>query len=222
MRKNPMEYYLSKIAQGVLASLVILAALFAFNKNELWAQLCLYETMPAYKIDDGVKALFKFSQYSFDFSAEDGADTYYAEERPGGDAPPPSESPAPQEAALDIIGVDDVVFQLEATYSNAYGHFGKEDFTIDNVDELRDLTALQNKFYIVEGTGLSGDLFDIDKFLKSDFVIDETMDGPKILVFHTHGNEKYADSDEGEGVIGFGNTLCEILNDKYGDRKSVV
>lgn len=43
--------------------------------------------------------------------------------------------------------------------------------------------------------------------------------GYKVLIYHTHGSEAFADSRPGEvddTVIGLGNRLAEILTDTYG------
>ncbi|MDR1067047.1 MAG: stage II sporulation protein P [Clostridiales bacterium] len=214
-----VEYYLSKISQGIIASLVALAAILAFNKNELWAQLCLYETMPAYQMDDGVKAFLKFSQYDFGLGDKNASAIFYDSQPNAAMAVAMYEDDESIAREYDeVLGVDDIVFQHETPGADTYDNFGKENFTIDDVGELRDLAALKSKFYIVDNrTGLSEDLFNVDKFLQADLVINEKAKGPKILVFHTHGNEKYADSaGQGDGVIGFGEALCGILNEKYG------
>jgi stage II sporulation protein P len=59
--------------------------------------------------------------------------------------------------------------------------------------------------------------FNLEEFIKADLKIDQSGLGPKVLIFHTHSQEMYADSkDETEGVLGVGRELCRILAEKYG------
>ena len=52
-----------------------------------------------------------------------------------------------------------------------------------------------------------------------DFSIKKDGDNPKILIFHTHSSEMYADSDRSkgieEGIWGVGEKLKNILEEKY-------
>ena len=48
--------------------------------------------------------------------------------------------------------------------------------------------------------------------MKPDLRIDQSVDGPQILIYHTHSQERYADSkDEKTGVVGVGDYLTELL-----------
>jgi stage II sporulation protein P len=51
--------------------------------------------------------------------------------------------------------------------------------------------------------------------------LDEEGDGPQILIYHTHSQEGYADSTEGDAstsVVAVGEYLAQILTEKYGFR----
>ena len=50
-----------------------------------------------------------------------------------------------------------------------------------------------------------------------DLSIDNSMEGPKILIFHTHSNEMYADSNGNveDGIWGVGEVLKEYLLKGY-------
>ncbi len=217
MRKNRVEYYLHKAAQGLLLSLVVLAVLFTYNKDVLLAQFCLYETLPGYDLESSVKSLFVL--------LPDNDDTLVTSVYAAGGVvnQNPSQNIQPVEAVAvdaqsDIIGLQDVIFQPETDKSQIYNHFNKEHFTIDDVDALRDITQLKNKFYAVDNrTDLTVDLFNIDNFLKTDLTINNTSKGPKVLVFHTHSSEMYADSKgKDQGVVGVGELLCKTLEEQYG------
>lgn len=84
------------------------------------------------------------------------------------------------------------------------------------VETLRDFENLKNLYlydrdYIVP----EPELFDLDSFLDWDLTVDFAVEGPKILIFHTHGSEMYADSGP-QGVIQVGEYLKEVLETKYG------
>ncbi len=84
------------------------------------------------------------------------------------------------------------------------------------VETLRDFENLKNLYlydrdYIVP----EPELFDLDSFLDWDLTADFAVEGPKILIFHTHGSEMYADSGP-QGVIQVGEYLKEVLETKYG------
>lgn len=84
-----------------------------------------------------------------------------------------------------------------------------------------DINYLKKNVYIVDSATdvLEGEL-NGEKFLSSDFSIDTESDGPKILIFHTHSHEGFADSDMSasldEGIVGVGEHLKDILENEYG------
>lgn len=95
----------------------------------------------------------------------------------------------------------------------------RESIAPDNVDieELKDLSVLRNKYYSVDKkTGMMASMFDIDTLMSTDVHIDKSLFQPKVLIFHTHAHEMYADSTEGGGVIGAGELLKETLEQEYG------
>lgn len=207
-----MEFYLGKIASGVLISLGVLATLSATNRDDVLGQLCLYETMPHYSIENSMKMLFKFNPGSTVAIA----DTAEVGEESAPDTTLEEFEASGAESAL--IGVNDVIFQPETDYDSQHNHSGGEAFAIDDVGQLRDTAYLKKNFYVVDKrTDITPELFDVDNFLNYDFSIDNALHGPKVLVFHTHSNERYADSaGGGEGVLGVGELLCETLEKKYG------
>lgn len=46
--------------------------------------------------------------------------------------------------------------------------------------------------------------------------LQQSSNKPQILVYHTHSQEKYADSDENTTIVGVGEYLCELLRKNYG------
>lgn len=84
--------------------------------------------------------------------------------------------------------------------------------------DLSDLNSLKKSFYAIDKkTGMPDDLFNLDAMSAQNLHINPDGNGPKILIFHTHASEMYADSKNlNEGVIGAGEYLKSILEDKYG------
>ena len=85
-------------------------------------------------------------------------------------------------------------------------------------ERLADADYLLGKFFIVDSqTTEEAVQLDAASFLEKDFSIGET--GAQILIYHTHSQETFADSREGEEedtVVGVGNYLAALLSDKYG------
>ena len=219
MRKSAIDTCLTKITQGLLGlllSLGILVALFAFNKHTLLAQLSLYETMPQYRLDSHLMLALGFDtggERSAALFAANGSTSDMPDSFPGDI----DEAPASHiETAL--IGLNDVVYQTESKEPPAFGHLPHDNLTIGDVEVLRDLAQLKKLFYTVDRrTDITREQFDIDRFLAADLTIDNHAEGPKILIFHTHSNERYADSrDISQGVLAVGAQLKQTLEQTYG------
>lgn len=57
----------------------------------------------------------------------------------------------------------------------------------------------------------------MDELLAKDMHIDTSGEGPKVLIFHTHSQETFVDSVEGDvgtSIVGMGAYLSELLNAK--------
>lgn len=66
---------------------------------------------------------------------------------------------------------------------------------------------------------VKSDELDASNLLGQDLTLDMSTGGYKVLIYHTHSSEAFADSRTGEvedTVIGLGNRLAEILTDTYG------
>lgn len=87
-----------------------------------------------------------------------------------------------------------------------------------DIAQLNGIPDLMRYIYAVDKkTVMTEDMFDIPKLLNTDCRIHTDGDAPKILIFHTHANELYADSTcKAEGVVGAGEYLKELLEKKYG------
>ena len=86
--------------------------------------------------------------------------------------------------------------------------------------ELTDFNRLLNQFYTVTSiTELKEDKFDVNAALDADMTIKGDNSAPQILIFHTHSQEGFVDSVEGDNnttIVGVGARLAEILSSQYG------
>jgi stage II sporulation protein P len=87
-------------------------------------------------------------------------------------------------------------------------------------DRLADYDFLLNNFYIVdENTDASVANLNAAQFLAEDFSLSHGPLEPQILIYHSHSQETFADSREGEEsdtIVGVGDYLTSLLTEKYG------
>ena len=87
-------------------------------------------------------------------------------------------------------------------------------------DRLADYDFLLNNFYIVdENTDASAANLNAAQFLAEDFSLSHGPLEPQILIYHSHSQETFADSREGEEsdtIVGVGDYLTSLLTEKYG------
>lgn len=88
-------------------------------------------------------------------------------------------------------------------------------------DFYKKYDALVKEFYAVDSSTVidSGQL-NLDALLGKDLSIEKREDGqPQILIYHTHSQEGFADSVEGDmntTIMGVGEVLTQILEEQYG------
>ncbi|MBQ9991029.1 MAG: stage II sporulation protein P [Lachnospiraceae bacterium] len=85
-------------------------------------------------------------------------------------------------------------------------------FDWDSYQEMEQLLAA---FYTVDPTTEATDeLFQVNTLLETDCTIDTTTEGPQILLYHTHSQEAFADSEPGQvsdTIVGAGEVLASLL-----------
>lgn len=96
-------------------------------------------------------------------------------------------------------------------------------FTIVNpitMDQLQDYDFLLNNFFVVDGnTTAEKSQINTEGLWGKDMKITTDSSKPQILIYHTHSQEEFVDSVEGDTnttVIGVGEYLAQILRDTYG------
>ena len=86
--------------------------------------------------------------------------------------------------------------------------------------KLQEFDYLRQNFYQVDNTTtIKSDQLDVSKLLGKDMSLSEHGEGAKILIYHTHSQEGYADSVAGDAntsVVALGAELGRILTEKYG------
>ena len=86
--------------------------------------------------------------------------------------------------------------------------------------QLQDYNQLLNQFFAVDpNTSANPSQINADLLLGDDMTLEQDPDQPQILIYHTHSQEEYADSVEGDTsttVIGVGDYLEQILTEQYG------
>ncbi len=110
--------------------------------------------------------------------------------------------------------------EIDVANDLSFYETGQKDVKGEVVDfsKLTDIAALRKNFYIVDKkTLMTKDYFDVNKFLNTDLKIKKNGDFPKVLIFHTHSHEMFADSNPNdifEGIVGAGERLKEKLEEK--------
>lgn len=89
-----------------------------------------------------------------------------------------------------------------------------------SMEQLNDYEFMLKNCYAVDSsTSVLPEEIDADTLLGMDMSIDLSGDGYKVLIYHTHGSEAFADSREGvteDTIIGVGDELARILDEEYG------
>lgn len=89
-----------------------------------------------------------------------------------------------------------------------------------SLEKLADFDFLKNTFYSVDSTtSVDGDRLNAKNMLERDMSIQQDNTVPQILIYHTHSQEAFIDSVEGDSsttIVGVGEYLAQILAGTYG------
>lgn len=91
--------------------------------------------------------------------------------------------------------------------------------TVDmSIEKLRDFDYLLSNFYTVDSsTMVDPAQLNADELMGKSMKIDTSTSGPKVLIYHTHSQEEFADSTPGDtatSIVGVGEYLTQLLNEK--------
>ena len=122
----------------------------------------------------------------------------------GGESTPAASPMAGAQSGTESVGVVSAAVSSGITYTKK---------------QLHDYDFLLNNIYVVDSsTSLLKSELKGKSLMAKDLTIDTTSKDYKILIYHTHGSEAFADSREGvveDTIIGIGDVLTEILETKY-------
>ena len=86
--------------------------------------------------------------------------------------------------------------------------------------KLADFDYVMNQFFILDSnTETNAQQISAPRFLKEDLSVKKDSSVPQILIYHTHSQEAFADSREGQTedtIVGVGDHLTELLEKIYG------
>ena len=123
---------------------------------------------------------------------------------------------------------EDAVSQENEAAQEAQQQDGQEEAAAQTVtpqfdislERLRDFEYLLNHFFVVDpNTTIDAAGLNIDELMGHDLTMKQDSQAPQILIYHTHSQEMFADSDPEDvntSVIGVGEHLAQILRDQYG------
>ena len=109
----------------------------------------------------------------------------------------------------------EVIMQEESTQEAAVQAVLSQVISPTLREQLSDFDYLLANYYTVDaGTTADADLLDADTLLSTDLSLEQNPDVPQILIYHTHSQEAFVDSREGEvedTIVGMGEVLAEHL-----------
>lgn len=125
------------------------------------------------------------------------------------------ESPDTEEN-LENVDIDTMTSENQKALMGqlAAEHAGKEPLDLTS---YQDFDTLLQTFYVLDSTTyIDNTELNIDKLLNQDLTIEKSNE-PQILIYHTHAQEGYADSVEGDlttTVVGAGDQLASLLEER--------
>lgn len=97
---------------------------------------------------------------------------------------------------------------------------GLEKQVVINRQKLQDFDYLRQTFYQIDNsTTIGSNLLNVDTLLGKDLKLATNVEGPQILIYHTHSQEGYKDSVAGDAdtsVVAVGEYLAKLLSEQYG------
>ena len=89
-----------------------------------------------------------------------------------------------------------------------------------NRQKLQDFDYLRQNFYQIDNsTTIGSGQLNVETLLGKDVTIKTDVEGPQILIYHTHSQEGYKDSVAGDAstsIVAVGEYLAQLLSEQYG------
>lgn len=108
--------------------------------------------------------------------------------------------------------------EAEEVETGAFAGLTKQ--VVVNRQKLQDFDYLRQNFYQIDNsTTIGSDQLNVDKLLAKDLTLTANVEGPQILIYHTHSQEGYKDSTAGNAdtsVVAIGDYLTQLLTEQYG------
>lgn len=119
---------------------------------------------------------------------------------------------------VDLQGVQGVENGNVADVQDVAGATAESKGKRFSRQKLNDFDYLLQNFYRVDSTTTTNSSqLDAAKMLEKDMRVDKQQEGPHILIYHTHSQERFADSkDASQSVVGLGDQLAGLLEGTYG------
>ena len=133
------------------------------------------------------------------------------------------EEKAPTDVAVEDRETYEMILSRQAGDENKADEVVQTDGTAKTPDisleKLKDFDYLMGHFYTVDSsTSVDPEQLNAQTLLGKDLTIDQSGEGPKVLIYHTHSQEAFADSRKGEEsdtIVGVGEYLAQLLNETY-------
>lgn len=91
---------------------------------------------------------------------------------------------------------------------------------VESMEKLEDLDYILSNYYVVDKTvAIDETIFNPVEWVEEDLSLAEGVEGPQILIYHTHSQEDFVDSVAGDSsttIVGVGAYLAEVLEEEYG------
>lgn len=127
-----------------------------------------------------------------------------------------------EEAEDKTESVDKPVIPSQMQQEISGGEFQKaqEKSYEYNWEEVCEYEDIVSAFYAVDSTtSITDQQLNLENLLGRDMSVTKKEGGPQILIYHTHSQEAFVDSVEGDvstTIVGAGAWLAELLQEKYG------
>jgi len=129
------------------------------------------------------------------------------------------ESPQFLEAEIDNVNTQDIQNSADSVAASGIIPATEKKEVINHL-KLQEFDYLRQNFFQVDNTTTIGsDQLDATQLLSKDMTIKKDVEGPQILIYHTHSQEAYKDSVPGDAsmtVVGVGDYLEKLLEENYG------